>query len=125
VHRVAGHGLGRAADAGCHLNRCPISGGLEPETLSAIADRAGATWDSDARDTLLADVARARRAAKRRGQEEFGWMRHGRDAYRLRLTVSASTAHLARDEAVLRLGDLPVGLRLEELHAVAALRPTG
>jgi hypothetical protein len=100
--------------------RVPISDGVAPEVVAAIADRAAATWDSDARDTLLADVDQARRAAKRRGQEEGGWMSHGRDAYRLQLTVSAPTEQLACEQAASRFDELPPGLGLETLSAVPA-----
>ena len=72
----------------------PVSPGVDAATIAAIADRAGATWDSDARDELLADLDRARRAATRRGQRSFGWATFGRDAYRLRLCVSAPSEEL-------------------------------
>ena len=84
--------------------------------IAGIAERAGATWDSDARDEMLADAERARRAAKRRGLDEYGWTSYGRDAYRLQLTVSASTQQLARHKAAACV-DLPAGLQLEELTA--------
>jgi hypothetical protein len=97
-----------------------VSAGVEAAVIAAIADRAGATWDSEARE-FFTDVDRARRAAKRRGQEEFGWASCGRDAYRLRLCVSAPTEQLACDRAASRVA-LPAGLPLEEVDAVPAQR---
>lgn len=107
-------GSQRPADA---LPGVRVWAGVETGAIAAIADRAGATWDSEARDELLADLDRARRASKRRGQEAVGWMSYGRDAYRLRLRISAPTEQLACDRAASRV-ELPAGLRLEEVSAV-------
>jgi hypothetical protein len=99
----------------------PVWAAVEAGAIAAIADRASATWDSEARDELLADLDRARHAAMRRGQEAFGWTSYGRDAYRLRLRISASTEQLACDRAASRV-ELPAGLRLEEVSAVPSQR---
>jgi hypothetical protein len=95
--------------------------GVDAGAIAAIADRAGATWDSEARDELLADVDRARRAAERRGRAAAGWMSYGRDAYRLRLSVLAPTMQQACDRARSRV-ELPAGLRFKEVSAVPSQR---
>jgi hypothetical protein len=99
----------------------PVWAGIEPEVIAAIADRAGARWDSEARDELLADLDRAERTGKRRGRAAVGWMSYGRDAYRLRLSVFAPTEQLACDRAASRV-ELPAGLRVEEASAVPSRR---
>ena len=88
----------------------PLWPGVEPEVITAIADRAGAMWDSQARDELLADVDRA-----------VGWMSFGRDAYRLRLRVFAPTEQVACERAASRV-ELPAGLRVEEASAAPSQR---
>jgi hypothetical protein len=85
--------------------------------IAAIADRAGAMWDSEARDELWADLDRARRTAESQGRAEVGWVSYGRDAYRLRLRILAPTEQVACDRAASRV-KLPAGLRIEEASAV-------
>lgn len=68
----------RSADA---YTGAPVPTGPEAGVIATIADGAGATWDSEARDEFVADLDRARRTAKRRGRAAVGWMSYGRNAY--------------------------------------------
>jgi hypothetical protein len=108
----------RSADAS---TRRPVWAGVEPGVIAAIADRAGATWDSEARDEFLGELDRARRTAESQGRAAIGWVSYGRDAYRLRLRVLAPTEQVACDRAASRV-KLPAGLRLEEASAVPSQR---
>jgi hypothetical protein len=108
----------RSADASTGR---PVWAGVEARVIAAIADRAGAMWDSEARDELWADLDRARHTAEARGWAEVGWTSFGRDAYRLHLRTLATTEQVACDRAASRVR-LPAGLRVEEASAVPSQR---
>jgi hypothetical protein len=71
--------------------------------VAAIAERCGAEgWDADELDGALADVERARRAA--RGSESYSWFSYHRGAYRLQFAENAPTRERAIEQARRRCG---------------------